>query len=190
LPGNRQNAWRQFSGVELLPGNSKPETRNTKPAMWSEIKTADVLNEFTPAEKAMLENIQAGTGNLAGILAKVIGKVRGSIKAGGNQLDFTTNQTIPDQLADETIAIARWRWLSSFPSLKAFKTDERKKANDEALALLERISSQAADRPRVELPAITDTTPSPLIAPSFGTRPTRAFPNPPDLNFTSGNQDG
>jgi hypothetical protein len=92
--------------------------------------------------------------------------VRGSIKAGGNQLDFTSDTTIPDQLADETIAIARWRWLSSFPALKAFKTDERKKANDDALALLERISSQSADRPRVELPAVADSTPSPLIAPN------------------------
>jgi len=134
---------------------------------WNEIKTDDVLNEFTPAEKAMLNNIQGNDGQLASILAKVIGKVRGSIKAGGNQLDFTTDQTIPDQLADETIAIARWRWLSSFPALKAFKTDERKKANDDALALLERISSQASDRPRVELPAVTDATPSPIIGPAI-----------------------
>jgi hypothetical protein len=133
---------------------------------WKEIKTQDVLNEFTPAEQAVLENIQGNAGNLAAILTKVIGKVRGSIKAGGNQLDFTTDQTIPDQLADETIAIARWRWLSSFPALKALKTEERKKANDDALALLERISSQATDRPRVELPAVTDATPAPIIGTS------------------------
>jgi hypothetical protein len=133
---------------------------------WNEITDDDVLNEFTPAEKAMLNNIQGGKGNLPDVLTKVIGKVRGSIKAGGNQLDFTSATTIPDQLADETIAIARWRWLSSFPALKAFKTDERKKASDDAMALLERISSQATDRPRVELPAVADTTPPPIIAPA------------------------
>jgi hypothetical protein len=133
---------------------------------WNEINDADVLSEFTPAEEAVLNNIQGGKGRLPGILSKVIGKVRGSIKAGGNQLDFTSETTIPDQLADETISIARWRWLSSFPALKSLKTDERKKANDDAMALLERISSQAADRPCVELPYVVDVTPSPIIGPS------------------------
>lgn len=147
-----------------------PPVRDRQPRIkmaWNEITDADVLNEFTPAEKALLNNIQGGKGNLPDVLAKVIGKVRGSIKAGGNQLDFTSETTIPDQLADETISIARWRWLSSFPALKPLKTDERKKANDDAMALLERISSQASDRPRVELPAITDATPSPIIGPSI-----------------------
>lgn len=143
--------------------------------MWNEITDADVLNEFTPAEKAMLNNIQGGAGNLALVLTKVIGKVRGSIKAGGNQLDPSSATTIPDQLADETIAIARWRWLSSFPALKAFKTDERKKANDDALALLMQISSQAADRPRVELPPTPDTSDAPSTMPSTGNSKLKHF---------------
>lgn len=133
---------------------------------WNEISAADVLNEFTPAEQAVLNNIQGGSGNLALVLTKVIGKVRGCVKAGGNQLDLSSPTSIPDQLADETISIARWRWLSSFPALKVFKTEERKKANDDAEALLKEISSQTADRPRVELPPVTDSTPSPLIGPS------------------------
>lgn len=143
--------------------------------MWNQITDDDVLIEFTPAEKAMLNNIQGGAGNLPKILSKVIGKVRGSIKAGGNQLDMTSDATIPDQLSDETIAIARWRWLSSFPALKSLKTDERKKANDDAMALLERISSQAADRPRVELPPQPDTTDAPSTSPSTGNSKLKHF---------------
>lgn len=138
---------------------------------WKEIKTDDVLSEFTNAELALIRNIQGGD-NLAAILARVIGKVRGAIKAGGNQLDFTTTQTIPDQLADETIAIARWKLLASSPGLKSLKTEERKKANDDAETLLKEISSQAPDRPRVELPAATDATASPINVPNVS-RPCR-----------------
>lgn len=143
--------------------------------MWSEITTDDVLNEFTPAEQAVLNSIQGGTGNLAKVLTKVIGKVRSSIKAGGNQVDQSSETSIPDQLADETISIARWRWLSSFPALKSFKTDERKKANDDALSLLERISSQSNDRPRVELPPTPDTTTAPSTMPSVGNSKLKHF---------------
>jgi len=81
---------------------------------WNALSTQDVLNEFTAAEQAVLQNIQPGSNELAAILDKTVKRVRSMIKAGGNPLD-QTGLTIPDQLAEETVAIARWSWLNSFP---------------------------------------------------------------------------
>jgi len=110
---------------------------------WSILSTQDVLNEFTAAEQAQLQNIQGGTNELAAILDKTVKRVRSMIKAGGNMLD-QSGITIPDQLAEETIAMARWHWLTSFPALKSLKTPDREKANADALVYLEKIASNAA----------------------------------------------
>src|SRR5579859_173663 len=108
--------------------------------MWNALSTQDVLNEFTAAEQAQLQNIQGGTNQLAAILDKTVRRVRSLIKAGGNMLDQSA-ATIPDQLAEEVIAIARWQWLSAFPGLKALKTDERRQAYTDAQTLLKEIAS-------------------------------------------------
>jgi len=130
---------------------------------WSILSTQDVLNEFTAAEQAQLQNIQGGTNELAAILDKTVKRVRSMIKAGGNMLD-QSGITIPDQLAEETIAMARWHWLTSFPALKSLKTPDREKANADALVYLKEIASNAAARPRVELPEAPDTTAAPTNA--------------------------
>jgi hypothetical protein len=130
---------------------------------WNPLSTQDVLDEFTPAELAQLQNIQQGTNNLGAILAKTVRKVRSSIKAGGNPVD-QSSQTIPDQLAEETVAMARWSWLCSLPALKVLKTPEREKADAAARATLKEIASNKPDRPKVELPPIADTTASPTNA--------------------------
>ena len=130
---------------------------------WNALSTQDVLNEFTAAEQAVLQNIQPGTNELDAILDKTVRRVRSMIKAGGNMLDQSA-LTIPDQLAEETIAMARWTWLSSFPALKVLKTPEREKTSAEALIYLKDIATNKPDRPRVELPAVADTTPAPTNA--------------------------
>jgi len=118
---------------------------------WNTIATAEVLNEFTQAEQATLANIQGGGSSLAGILTNVVNAARGSIVAGGNQLG--PDHTIPDQLRSEVIALARWKWLNSFPQMKNLQTPARKDAATEAQDLLNLVASNKADRPRVELPA-------------------------------------
>lgn len=148
---------------------------------WRLISTDDVLSEFTPIEQATLQNIQGTADTLSGILERVIARVRGAIKAGGNQLD-TSAISIPDQLVEETIAIARWRWLSSFPALKSLKTDDRKTAAADAEALLKEIASNTPNRPRVELPPVADATPAPSTMPSVG--------DSKRVNFTSTTEDG
>lgn len=116
---------------------------------WNPIAEADVLNEFTPVEQATLAGLQA-TDSLPGILTNVVNAVRGNIVAGGNQLGPVG--TIPDQLRSEVIAIARWKWLNSFPTLKSMQTATRKDAAKESQDLLNLIASNKADRPRVEIP--------------------------------------
>ena len=131
--------------------------------MWNTIDTTDVLNELTPAEQAQLQNIQGGTGQLPAIIDKTVRRVRSLIKAGGNMLDESAT-TIPDQLAEETIAIARWKWLGAFPGLKTLKTEERRQAHAEAQALLKEIASNKPERPRVELPMTPDGVAAPTNA--------------------------
>lgn len=107
---------------------------------WNNLTTAEVLQEFTPAEQVTLQGIQGATGNLADILLRAIQSARGAISAGGYELG--SGVTIPDQLRGEVIAIARWRWLISFPQLKVMQTAERKAANDEAVKKLAAAANQ------------------------------------------------
>ena len=147
---------------------------------WTTITSDDVLSEFTPIETAALQNIQGVTDNLDVIVTRVLKKIRSMIKGGGNQLDQTGN-TIPDGLVEEAIAMARWKWITSFPALKFLASDARKTANDDAMERLQNIASQDPARERTELPVTADATPSPLPSPSFGKRP---------IEFTRKNQDG
>jgi hypothetical protein len=144
--------------------------------MWTSVSTVDVLAEFTPAETAILNNIQGVATSLGTILTKTVSRVRSQIKAGGNQLDMT-GATVPDALVEEVISIARWRWLNSFPGLASLKTKERKEAHDTALAMMKEISSNKPDRPRTELPAAPDTTAAPVSAVEVARPGTRLRPH-------------
>lgn len=114
---------------------------------WNTISAAEVLEEFTPQEKATLENIQGATNSLGKIVARAINKVRGDCIRGGNRIG--PNGTVPDSLAPDVIAWARWKWLISIPAAKSMQTSERKDAyNDAKQAFLD----VAKGEPKVELP--------------------------------------
>lgn len=138
---------------------------------WNTITNADVLNEITPIEAALIQNQFGGTSgvavNLAPILSKVINEARGMIKAGGNQVDQSA-ATVPDQLADALVRLARWRWIISLPQLKTMQTPDRKQAAADAEKRLANIASQDPHRERVELPANPDTTPAAVPLPHTG----------------------
>ena len=136
---------------------------------WSTINTSEVMNGFTPGELATLSGIQGSADVLTEKLNLAVRAARGSIVAGGNPLDAAPD-TIPDQLRNAVLDVARWKWLISFPTLKTYQTDARKSAAKDAEDLLNLIASQKADRPRVETPDGT----SPLTSPSFCT-PTRVM---------------
>ena len=126
--------------------------------MWIQLTTQDVLDEFSLAEQTSLIGLGA-VGTLDKILAKTVGTVRGSIKAGSTPLGAAG--TIPEQLAQDVVAIARWRWLSSAPLLQKFKSEDRKKLYDDARNTLKDVSN---GRLKVELPDqtfVANADPSP-----------------------------
>ena len=126
---------------------------------WNPIAESDVLNEFSPLEQATLAGLKA-VDSLPGILVNVLNAARGNISAGGNQLGPAG--TIPDQLRSEVVAIARWKWVNSFPQIKSIQTAARKDAAKEAQDLLNLVASSKPDRPRVEVPE----TGTAIIAPA------------------------
>jgi hypothetical protein len=105
------------------------------------------MAEFTPTELAAFTQLLGGqpldnTTKLAVIVVNVTAEVRGSIIAGGYDVDSTSNNTIPAGLLNDLIAIARWRFLVSAPNFKAFQTEERKGLYTDALAKLTLIAAQ------------------------------------------------
>ncbi len=116
--------------------------------MWNSLTDQDVLNEgFNATELSAVKSIQ-GSDQVATIVGSVVSAIRGSVIAGGNRLDQPG--TIPDQLRQEAVDIARWRILTSFPQLKALQTKERKDAHDAAKTTLKEVSKGEI---RIELPA-------------------------------------
>ena len=108
---------------------------------WSAPTTDDVLSEFTPAEKTAVERIQGATTNLAAILARIVQKVRGAIRAGGYALDEDNATFLPPELHDACIAIVRWRWVISLP-VTTLATKPRETAADDAEKILTKIANQ------------------------------------------------
>ena len=108
---------------------------------WSAITADDVLQEWNTKEPALIANQQAAADNLPVILARAVARVRGAIRAGGYPLGL--EGTVPDQVIDSVIAIARWRLLLSLPEVnESMLSKSRKDDYEEAVARLERISQQ------------------------------------------------
>lgn len=144
---------------------------------WNTPSLNDVLAEFTPQEQTALNLLHGSTQPLPAILQRTIAAARGSILAGGNELD--AEGTVPDQVLPHILAVTRWRWLTSFPTLKPLQTEPRKAAYEYGLQALDQI---AAGRPKVERPLTPITTTGNLItSPSIRPRP---------LQFQRQNQDG
>ncbi len=136
---------------------------------WVVLTTDDVLSEFTVPENSSIRNLLGGSGsgsspgsgsgppfwNLDLVTVRVIDEVRGYIAAGGYALDETSDpRTIPMELFEDAIAIARWRILVSVPMLKQLQTEERRLAFDAAIKKLTLIAEQKF----FVIPPIPDTT--------------------------------
>lgn len=109
---------------------------------WRAITTAQVLAEFTPAESALLANIQGADSALQQILSDTAAEFVGAMSAAAYSV--ATDGSVPDQLRRHVIARARWGWLIAFPQLKALQTDGRKAAADAAEKMLEKIAERKA----------------------------------------------
>jgi len=94
---------------------------------------------FTPAELALMTNIQ-GSGDVgAQILQTVVGEFVEAIQQGGNQ--FANDGTIPDVVRPHVINRTRWLWLCEFPALKSMQTPGRDKLNTDAVKFRDEIAS-------------------------------------------------
>ena len=108
---------------------------------WETIIDADVIDQFTEAEAAVIQAVQGGASSkLPGIVSMTIAQVRDDIRSGGYALDATNSETIPSGLHHDAIAICRWKLLITLPANEEIQTKDRKAENDAALAKLMRIS--------------------------------------------------
>lgn len=160
--------------------NSQPSTLNS--LTWTAISAADVLVEFTPAEKSAIDALQGVTTSLATIADRVVQEFRQAIVDGGGQIENAS--TIPPGFEAHAVALARWRWLSSIPSLKHLQSEPRQKAAEKAEALIEAIADGTR---RVAPPSSPASEAVGLPAPSFGTRDGTDLR---EREFTRTNQDG
>ena len=131
---------------------------------WNAIAASDVQNEILPDEVAMLNTIQGANTQLATILTKTVNKVRAQILVGGNQLDAAG--TVPDQLWQEVIAMARWRWFTSLPNTDLC-SDRRKEQYEAATETMQDIAAgkdKSGRAVKVELP--NPATALPLSGPA------------------------
>jgi hypothetical protein len=118
---------------------------------WTAINTQQAIAEggFSVSEKsALVAAAGADAGTLDDVLNNVVLTLRGVISAAGGTLG--DDNTVPDSLRMDVVALTRWRWLIAFPALKQYQTKERETA---ALAAETRFDAVAAGERPVEAPA-------------------------------------
>jgi hypothetical protein len=130
---------------------------------WNPITTTDVTDELSPQELAAFNTLQNQSTTQNNILQRVVNEVRGSIRAGGNEMD--AEGLIPDQLRNDVIDICLWRFIKKFPSLKSLASDARKDAYTDAKKKLNELSRKDSGW-RIELPnpATAEGNPAPVNA--------------------------
>jgi hypothetical protein len=126
---------------------------------------------FTPAETALMSNIQGATAFGPEILQTVVGEFVEAIQQGGNQ--FANDGTIPDAVRAQVINRTRWMWLNEFPALKSMQTPTREKLNAEAEKFRDAI---AGGHPKIAPPLNPVNTSANLVTmPSAGRPKLRRF---------------
>lgn len=115
---------------------------------WRTITAEEVFSAEERAQSDVLANAGA---TIEGVLQRVVGGCRESVRAGGNKVDLRPG-TIPDQLREEVIAIAAWRSLMKLPGLDALMTKQRESAYDDAIKRMDLVASNDPNRPRIGRP--------------------------------------
>ena len=104
---------------------------------WRNIQTTDITKKFTVNEQALLSAASGAGSALQTHLTDTIGKFLGALSALG--YNTAAGGAVPDQLRDDIMAYACWKWLDDFPVMKAMQTDQRKAAYEKAESNYERI---------------------------------------------------
>ncbi len=122
---------------------------------WRTISAVQIAGRMTDAEQKMLAAVagpnQHPADKLAERLTDATNEFLGALRA-RDSATFSQAKagTVPDQLRRHVVARAVWDWLNDFPSLKQFKTDERKAASalaDDALQRIEAGTYGAVESP-------------------------------------------
>jgi hypothetical protein len=123
---------------------------------WRVLTSNDVVlgARLTPAEVAALNSAQNSTAGLNNSLDLTVKKFIGAVSAAGYPVN--NDGSVPDQLRGDIIAQTVWHWLTGFPKLPQFKTDERKAADAAAQRIFERVCSRTYGA--IEAPYGTDIT--------------------------------
>jgi hypothetical protein len=140
---------------------------------------AQISSRLTAPESAMLTNASGVQSQLNNRLTDAIAVFRSAIAAIGFTLGPTN--TVPDVFRNEVQSYAVWEWLSDFPQLKQFKTDERRDRYKEAQKTITDISNRrcgAIENPGGFSPAGNWNSNSALIG---RMQPT----TPPQLQFST-----
>jgi len=114
---------------------------------WNPLTEDMVKKQILPDEITLLTAIQGGTDILASILPNVIAQLQAQILVGGNQIGPVG--TVPDQILQDAIALARWEWFSSLPNTDLL-SESRKAQKDRAEKHMEKI---VTGEEKVEIPA-------------------------------------
>lgn len=148
---------------------------------WRAITIAEV--RLTPAESAMMQNIQGSTEVGAALLLKVVREFFSAIEAAGTAVGDA--DTVADQVNLHVVNRARWLWLCEFPQLKALQTADRKALNDAAEKMLADISAG-----KVKIAPGDGSSADQSPSPSFGTRGGPRASDPRERDFTREKQEG
>lgn len=103
---------------------------------WITLTAGDVLGAFGASEKVAYD-AKRGDDTLPGIVTGVVAEVRGYV---GVKHNLGPAGTLPEELRETAIIIARHRFLTTLPSDKLI-TEQRQKEHDRAEARLKAVAS-------------------------------------------------
>lgn len=107
---------------------------------WRQITQDQISGRLTQSEQKMLVSISGLASKLSERLTDSINKFVGAMTASGYPVN--TDGSVPDQLRNHVMADAIWELLKDAPNLKAFQTDQRKKAAGDAETAYEKICAR------------------------------------------------
>ena len=145
---------------------------------WTSVSATTVKPRLSATELTALQTIDLPSGvtdALTDLVSQVVDEVRGYIRTGGFPLG--ASGTLPAGLVAAAIDITRYRLAARFP-VKILDTDQRRRAYEDAIKLLDRVS---AGKWTPETPATPDTESAAGLSPDL---------DAPTLSMDRDSQDG
>jgi phage gp36-like protein len=132
---------------------------------WTELSEDHITASLAAPELTALRTLQTAAGQadpLPEVLERTAGEVQGYV---GTRYQVGQPGTVPDQLLNSAIAIARWRLLGRLPS-KLMATENRRLEYEDAVKQLEAVAAGKFALSIATEPA--DEQPRPLADGAYG----------------------